>query len=87
MDYYMLAFTSTHAAISAQALLEPICPVRAMPVLRQVSSGCGIALRFPPPALSAVRAALAASPLAPSEYALYSVTGSGPSLKAEPLSL
>lgn len=83
----MLTFSSTHAAISTQALLDRVCLVQTMPVLRQVSSGCGIALRFSPAALEAVRAALAASPLAPSEYAFYAVTGSGSSLKVESLAV
>lgn len=83
MGYCMLTFSSTHAAISAQAMLTPVCPVQTMPVLRQVSAGCGIALRFTPGELPAVRAALASSPLDESEYAFYSVTGDGLNLKAE----
>ncbi|SBW05232.1 conserved hypothetical protein [uncultured Eubacteriales bacterium] len=83
MDYCILAFTSTHAAISAQALLTPVCPVQTMPVLRQVSAGCGIALRFSPGDLPAVRTVLASSPLTRSEYALYAVTGGGANLRAE----
>lgn len=81
----MIAFSSTHAAITAQRDLTSVCPVQAMPVLREVSASCGMALRFGPEHLKAVRAALCASPLLPEEYAVYAVTGSGKTLTAEKL--
>ena len=86
MDYGLITFTSTYGAIYAQKLLEPVAPVRVMPVLREISLGCGIAVRFQPEDLDAVRAALAASTLKPGEYAFYGVTGSGSALRAERLS-
>lgn len=82
MDYCMLAFSSTHAAISAQKHLAGLCPVQTMPVLREVSAGCGIALRFPPEHLPAVRSAVGSSPLLPDEYRFYAVSGSGRTLSA-----
>ncbi len=85
MDYYMLAFSSTHAAISAQKHLTGLCPFQTMPVLREVSAGCGIALRFAPGHLDAVRSALNTSPLLSDEYTFYAVTGGGKSLSAERL--
>ena len=85
MDYGLVTFSSTHGAISAQKALEPAVPVRVMPVLREISLGCGMALRFPPQALETVRDILAGSELRPGEYAFYAVTGSGPALRAEPL--
>ena len=85
MDYGLITFASTYGAICAQKTLEPVAPVRVMPVLREISLGCGMALRFPPEALEAVRQTLAASQLKPGEYAFYAITGSGPALKAEPL--
>ena len=54
-------------------------------MLREISLGCGIAVRFRPEDGAAVRAALAASALRPDEYAFYGVTGSGAALRAEPL--
>ena len=56
-----------------------------MPVLREISLGCGIAVRFRPEDLEGVRAALAASTLKEGEYAFYAVTGSGKDLTAQPL--
>ena len=85
MDYGVITFTSTYAAIYAQKVLRPAADVLAMPVLREISLGWGIALRFRPEELAAVRAALAASGLGQSEYALYGVTGAGETLRCEPL--
>lgn len=83
MDYCVIAFAGTHAALSAQKLLAPLCPVQVMPVLREISAGCGISIRFPPEHLETVRCALAASSLPASEYAFYGVVGSGRTLHTE----
>ena len=85
MDYGLITFSSTYGAILAQKRLEEQIPIQVMPVLREISLGCGIALRFQPEDLPAARAVLAASPLRPQEFAFYAVTGSGPSLTAAPL--
>lgn len=81
----MIAFSSSYAAIYAQKCLEQDFPVQVMPVLRQISSGCGIALRFPAEHLDAVRTALTGSGLAADEYTFYGISGSGPSLAAHKL--
>lgn len=85
MDYALLTFASTYGAIYAQKLLEPVAAVRVMPVLREISLGCGMALRFPPEGLEQARQILGRSQLQPGEYAFYAVTGSGSALRAEPL--
>lgn len=85
MDYGVITFTSTYGAIYAQKALRGVADVLTMPVLREISLGCGIAVRFRPEELDAVRAALAASTLQRSEYAFYGVTGSGGALRAERL--
>ena len=84
-DYCLISFLSTHAAISAQKALEGVCPAVVMPVLREISLGCGIALRFDPACLAAARAALAGSGLPREEYAFYGVSGTGKGLRAEAL--
>ena len=81
----MIAFPSTYAAILAQKLLRPEVPIQTMPVLREVSQGCGIAVRFRPEDLERVRAVLARSSLKGEEYALYAVTGQGDLVRARPL--
>ena len=77
MDYDMAAFSSTYAALLAQRAGAEVAAVQVMPVLREVSQGCGIALRLPPEALERVRGALAACGLKPEEYAFYAVSGQG----------
>lgn len=83
MDFCMIAFASTHAAISAQALLKGICPTETMPVLRAVSTGCGIALRLRPEDCPFARNALSAAPLPRSDYSFWAVTGVGSALTAK----
>ena len=85
MDYALVTFASTYGAIRAQEALRPAVKAVTMPVLREISLGCGIALRLAPGDLAAARAALAGCELAPAEYAFYAVTGSGPALRAEKL--
>ena len=85
MDYVVITFASTHGAIYAQQVLKGVAPFVTMPVLREISKGCGIAVRFAPGDLEAVRAALEASDLLEEEFAFYAVTGSGKALRAEPI--
>ena len=85
MDYGVITFTSTYGAIYAQKVLKEVAPVQVMPVLREISLGCGMALRFPPEDLEGVRQALAGSELKPGDYAFYAISGSGSALRAEPL--
>ena len=84
-EYDLIAFVSPNAAIAAQDLLEGVCPFQVMPVLREISTGCGIALRVSPAHLAAARAALTASSLAADGYRFFSVSGSGPTLTVNPL--
>ena len=72
MDYCAAVFVSTHAAITAQRLLKGVCPFLTMPVLREISRGCGISIRFDPGHLAAARAALSALP--EGQYAFYGNT-------------
>ena len=85
MDYGVITFTSTYGAIYAQKVLRGVADVLTMPVLREISLGCGIAVRFNPEDLEGVKAALAASTLKEGEYAFYAITGSGKDLTAQPL--
>ena len=85
MDYALVTFASTYGAIRAQGALRPAVKAVTMPVRREISLGCGIALRLAPGDLGLARTALAACGLEPGEYAFYAVTGSGPALRAEKL--
>ena len=86
MDYCLITFSSSSGAIQAQRALKGRLSFQTMPVLREISKGCGISVRFAPEHLDAVRTALASSPLAPGEYGFYGVTGGGKTLSTRPLS-
>lgn len=81
MDWCHVTFASTSGAIRAQKLLDGVCPAVVMPVLRQVSAGCGIALRLAAEDVEKARAALAELP----GWAMYAVTGTGEGLRCERL--
>lgn len=44
--YYILTFDTTTNVMKAEALLKQHFPIAVMPVPREISSGCGLALRF-----------------------------------------
>lgn len=83
MDYCVITFASTHGAIYTQRLLQGRVPFLVMPVLREISMGCGISVRFAPEHLETVRSVLAQSELDSGEYDFYGITGHGPALQAQ----
>lgn len=83
MDYCVITFRSTHGAIYAQQILKGVAPFVTMPVLREISKGCGISVRFDPAHLDRVRTAISACDLPQEEYAFYGVTGSGADLRTQ----
>lgn len=85
MDYCVVTFASSGGAIAAQKALDGQVPSLIMPVLREISAGCGIALRLAPEVLSRAAEVLEGSSLRREEYAFYAVTGSGASLQVRPL--
>lgn len=85
MDYCVVTFASSGGAIAAQKVLDGQVTSLIMPVLREISAGCGIALRLAPEMLSRAAEVLEGSSLRREEYAFYAVTGSGPSLQVRPL--
>ena len=59
--YYVAAFGSTHRSLAvAAALDEGHVPYQTIPTPREISAGCGIALRCRPGELAALRAAIEA---------------------------
>ncbi len=78
MDYCLIALSSAYAAIAAQKLLRAEgVPFQVMPVPREVSASCGIALRFGPDRLEAARLALKNSALERRLYTFYGVPERG----------
>lgn len=85
MDYCVITFSSTNGAIQAQAHLKGHFPFQIMPVLREISKGCGISVRFAPQHLENARAIMDGSSLDKNEYAFYAISGHGAGLQARPL--
>lgn len=85
MDYCVVSFASSGGAIAAQKVLAGQVPSLIMPVLREISAGCGIALRLAPEYLVRAAELLDASSLGRGAYSFYAVTGSGPTLQVRPL--
>lgn len=83
MDWCHVTFASASGAIAAQRILEDVCPAVVMPVLRQVSASCGIALRLAPEDAPRARAALEQAGL--TGWQCYAVTGTGEALHCERL--
>ena len=85
MDYCLITFSSSSGAIQAQRALKGHLPFQTMPVLREISASCGIAVRLAPDAADEARSLLSHSELRADEYAFYGISGHGPTLTAQPL--
>lgn len=48
-EYYILAFDTTTDAMQAEKLLKDKFNIAIMPVPREISSGCGLSIRFQEP--------------------------------------
>lgn len=53
-EYYILAFHTTTDAIQAEKTLKEHFSIAVMPVPREISSGCGLSIRFQNPDLSEI---------------------------------
>lgn len=47
-EYYLYTFESTHGAIASHKLLKAEMDAVMMPVLREISASCGMAVRISP---------------------------------------
>jgi hypothetical protein len=74
--YWLFAFDSPHAAISAQRLLSG-CGAVVMPTLRSITASCGMSLRLRDAAIEDAKAILRASNIDPALYRLYRVEQAG----------
>ena len=48
-EYYILAFDTTTDAMQGEKLLKDLFDIAIMPVPREISSGCGLSIRFQNP--------------------------------------
>lgn len=53
-DYYILAFDTTESVMAAEARLKDRFSISIMPAPREISTGCGLAIRFRNPDESAI---------------------------------
>ena len=74
MEYGLITFSSTFAALAAQKQLTGRLPFQGMPVLREISASCGIALRIDLQQLSEARELLTAADATADSCAFYRVT-------------
>lgn len=62
-EYYILAFDTTTDAMQAEKLLKDHFDIAIMPVPREISSGCGLSIRFQNPDETVIIAHLKANPV------------------------
>lgn len=74
--YFLFAFDSPHAAISAQRLLASLGAV-VMPTLRSITASCGMSLRLRDDRVERAKEIMRASGIDPALYRLYRVEQEG----------
>ena len=62
-EYYILAFDTTTDAMQGEKLLKDKFNIAIMPVPREISSGCGLSIRFQEPDKAAIIQHLKDTPL------------------------
>ena len=62
-EYYILSFNTTTDAMQAEKLLKDNFHIAIMPVPREISSGCGLSIRFQDPVESTIITYLESNPL------------------------
>ena len=74
--YWLFAFDSPHAAISAQRLLSG-CGAVVMPTLRSITASCGMSLRLKDAVIAEAKEIMRASSIDPALSRLYRVEHEG----------
>lgn len=82
--YWLFAFDSPHAAISAQRLLSG-CGAVVMPTLRSITASCGMSLRLRDETIEKAKEILRASSIEPALYRLYRVEQEGEETVSSPI--
>lgn len=67
----MITFVNTHGAISAEKHLKKEYKIIVMPTPREISRGCGIAIRFGEEAREGILKSLASFSLEKTLYSIY----------------
>ena len=74
--YWLFAFDSPHAAISAQKLLAS-CGAVVMPTLRSITASCGMSIRIADEQIARAKGLMHDSTIDPALYRLYRVEQEG----------
>lgn len=69
-EYYILSFETTTNAMQAEKLLKDAFSIAIVPVPREISSGCGLAIRFQDPDENAIIEYLKTVPIEGTLYKL-----------------
>lgn len=80
MEYYLLTFSNTHGAITAQKYLKDRLSFYVMPTLREISGSCGISLKITGHSIETIRCLMKCFPVNQAMYEIYLVTDTGPQL-------
>ena len=83
-SYWLFAFDSPHAAISAQRLLAE-CGAVVMPTLRSITASCGMSLRLRDEVIDQAKQIMKASTIDPALYRLYRVEQEGKEARCTPI--
>jgi len=71
MEYFVITFSNTHSAISAEKKLKDVAEIQIMPTPREISNGCGIAIRYGPEEAGRVLEVLSDIELSAELYSIY----------------
>lgn len=70
-EYYILTFETTTDTMYAAKYLEPYFSIAVMPLPQEISSGCGLAIRFRESSESEILSFLTHTPLNAALYKMY----------------
>ncbi|MDF2612091.1 MAG: hypothetical protein K0R92_3565 [Lachnospiraceae bacterium] len=77
MEYYLITFSSTHAAIAAQKYIEGKIIFHVMPTLREISSSCGISLKIESTPYETIKEYMKQFPMGDDMYKIYWISAEG----------
>ena len=71
MEHYVITFESTHAAITIERALKKTFKITILPTPREISHGCGIAIRFSSEDFESIFQQLQSSPIDKNMFSIY----------------
>ena len=71
MDYYIISFSNTHSAITAEKHLKQHFKIVILPTPREISKGCGISIKFAADDLNGIINSLSSISLSDELYSIH----------------